>query len=87
MSLIPLQALLQAPLLALLLCLVVPLQALLSFVELNRTGLDKITKKFDKVASYHHMRETMGTRPIFVFERAVAAHPDSTPPDDMLEMV
>ncbi|APE44533.1 hypothetical protein BOO69_14750 [Sulfitobacter alexandrii] len=34
--------------------------------------------------TYHHMRETMGTRPIFVFERAVAAHPDSTPPDDML---
>lgn len=34
--------------------------------------------------TYHHMRETMTGREIYVFERAVAAHPDSTPPDDML---
>lgn len=34
--------------------------------------------------TYHHMRETMPGRDIFVFERAVAAHPDSTPADEML---
>lgn len=34
--------------------------------------------------TYHHMREVMPNRDIFVFERAVASHPDSTPPDDML---
>lgn len=33
--------------------------------------------------TYHHMRHIMGTRDIFVFERAVASHPDSTPPEDM----
>lgn len=32
--------------------------------------------------TYHHMRHIMGTRDIFVFERAIASHPDSTPPDD-----
>lgn len=34
--------------------------------------------------TYHHMIENMPDRDIFVFERAVASHPDSTPPDDML---
>ena len=34
--------------------------------------------------TYHHMREIMPDRQIFVFERAVASQPDSTPPDDML---
>lgn len=34
--------------------------------------------------TYHHMRETLTGRDIYVFERAVASHPDSTPPDDML---
>ncbi len=34
--------------------------------------------------TYHHMVETLTGRDIFVFERAVASHPDSTPPDDML---
>ena len=32
--------------------------------------------------TYHHMAETMPDRDIYVFERAVASHPDSTPPDD-----
>lgn len=32
--------------------------------------------------TYHHLRETIKNRDIFVFERAVASHPDSTPPDD-----
>ena len=34
--------------------------------------------------TYHHMLEIMPGRDIYVFERAVASHPDSTPPDDML---
>jgi hypothetical protein len=34
--------------------------------------------------TYHHMRHIMPTRDIYVFERAVASHPDSTPPDDMV---
>ena len=34
--------------------------------------------------TYHHMREKISGRDIYVFERAVASHPDSTPPDDML---
>ena len=34
--------------------------------------------------TYHHMREIMAGRDIYVFERAVASHPDSTPADDML---
>ncbi|MBW4707141.1 class I SAM-dependent methyltransferase [Roseobacter sp. YSTF-M11] len=32
--------------------------------------------------TYHHMCEIMPDRDIYVFERAVASHPDSTPPDD-----
>lgn len=32
--------------------------------------------------TYHHMCEIMPERDIFVFERAIASHPDSTPPDD-----
>ncbi|QJF52552.1 class I SAM-dependent methyltransferase [Roseobacter ponti] len=32
--------------------------------------------------TYHHMCEIMPGRDIFVFERAIASHPDSTPPDD-----
>ncbi|MCV6585954.1 MAG: class I SAM-dependent methyltransferase [Marinibacterium sp.] len=32
--------------------------------------------------TYHHMRENMAGRDIYVFERAVASHPDSTPPED-----
>ena len=32
--------------------------------------------------TYHHMRHIMPDRDIYVFERAVASHPDSTPPDD-----
>jgi hypothetical protein len=34
--------------------------------------------------TYHHMVENMPERDIFVFERAVASNPDSTPPDDRL---
>jgi len=34
--------------------------------------------------TYHHMVEIMPGRDIYVFERAVASHPESTPPDDML---
>ncbi|MBM2293130.1 hypothetical protein JQX09_13325 [Sulfitobacter pseudonitzschiae] len=34
--------------------------------------------------TYHHMRKVLDPREIYVFERAVASHPDSTPPDDML---
>ena len=29
--------------------------------------------------TYHHMRETIAGREIYVFERAIASHPDSTP--------
>lgn len=32
--------------------------------------------------TYHHMVEIMPSRDIYVFERAVASHPDSTPPED-----
>ncbi|TNF60572.1 MAG: hypothetical protein EP307_08325 [Rhodobacteraceae bacterium] len=32
--------------------------------------------------TYHHMRARISGRDIYVFERAIAAHPDSTPPDD-----
>jgi hypothetical protein len=32
--------------------------------------------------TYHHMCEIMPEREIFVFERAIASHPDSTPPED-----
>jgi hypothetical protein len=34
--------------------------------------------------TYDHMRKVLAPRDIYVFERAVASHPDSTPPDDML---
>ncbi|MGC1496974.1 MAG: class I SAM-dependent methyltransferase [Sulfitobacter sp.] len=34
--------------------------------------------------TYHHMVEIMPGRDIFVFERAVASNPDSTPPEDRL---
>ncbi len=34
--------------------------------------------------TYHHMCEIMPSRDIHVFERAVASHPSSTPPDDHL---
>lgn len=34
--------------------------------------------------TYHHMVEIMPGREIYVFERAVASHPESTPPDEML---
>lgn len=33
--------------------------------------------------TYHHMRERIAGRDIYVFERAVASHPDSTPPEDL----
>lgn len=32
--------------------------------------------------TYHHMLQIMPDRDIYVFERAIASHPDSTPPDD-----
>jgi len=32
--------------------------------------------------TYHHMCHIMPGRDIFVFERAIASHPDSTPPDE-----
>ena len=32
--------------------------------------------------TYHHMCEIMPDRDIYVLERAVASHPDSTPPDN-----
>lgn len=32
--------------------------------------------------TYHHLRERITGRNIFVFERAIASHPDSTPPED-----
>ena len=32
--------------------------------------------------TYHHMREIMPERDIYVFERAIASHPDSTPPEN-----
>lgn len=34
--------------------------------------------------TYHHMRHILPNRDIYVFERAIASHPDSTPPDDMV---
>jgi hypothetical protein len=34
--------------------------------------------------TYDHLRKVLPGRDIHVFERAVASHPDSTPPDDML---
>ncbi|WP_420586326.1 class I SAM-dependent methyltransferase [Ruegeria sp.] len=32
--------------------------------------------------TYHHMVQYVKNRPVYVFERAVASHPDSTPPED-----
>lgn len=32
--------------------------------------------------TYHHLRARISVRDIFVFERAIASHPDSTPPAD-----
>ncbi|MBO9444222.1 class I SAM-dependent methyltransferase [Ruegeria sp. R14_0] len=32
--------------------------------------------------TYHHMVQYIDERPVYVFERAVASHPDSTPPED-----
>ena len=32
--------------------------------------------------TYHHMIQSISNRPVYVFERAVASHPDSTPPAD-----
>lgn len=32
--------------------------------------------------TYHHMCKIMPEREIYVFERAIASHPDSTPPDE-----
>ncbi len=32
--------------------------------------------------TYHHMIRHIQDRPVYVFERAVASHPDSTPPED-----
>ncbi|MEM9966754.1 MAG: class I SAM-dependent methyltransferase [Pseudomonadota bacterium] len=34
--------------------------------------------------TYHHMVDIMPNRDIYVFERAVASHPESTPPQDRL---
>ncbi len=36
--------------------------------------------------TYHHMVEIMPGRDVYVFERAIASHPKSTPPDEMLIM-
>ena len=33
--------------------------------------------------TYHHLRQTVSGRDIFVFERAIAAHPESIPPDPL----
>lgn len=32
--------------------------------------------------TYHHMREKIAGRDIYVFERAIASHPDSTPAEE-----
>ena len=34
--------------------------------------------------TYHHIAHHVTDRPVYVFERAVASHPDSTPPDEAL---
>jgi hypothetical protein len=34
--------------------------------------------------TYHHMRENIAGRDVYVFERAVASHPDSTPAEEFL---
>ncbi|MDE4098277.1 class I SAM-dependent methyltransferase [Phaeobacter gallaeciensis] len=33
--------------------------------------------------TYHHMKHNITGRDIYVFERAVASHPDSTPPEEL----
>ena len=33
--------------------------------------------------TYHHMKHNVSGRDIYVFERAVASHPDSTPPEEL----
>lgn len=33
--------------------------------------------------TYHHMRENIQGRDLYVFERAVASHPDSTPTEEL----
>jgi len=33
--------------------------------------------------TYHHMNERISGRDIYVFERAIASHPDSTPPENL----
>ncbi len=33
--------------------------------------------------TYHHLRNRVSGRDIYVFERAVASHPDSTPPKEL----
>ena len=33
--------------------------------------------------TYHHMRERISGRDTYVFERAIASHPDSTPPEHL----
>jgi len=32
--------------------------------------------------TYHHLRARITNRDIYVFERAIGAHPESTPPED-----
>lgn len=34
--------------------------------------------------TYDHLSKTITDREIYVFERAIASHPDSTPPDDKI---
>ena len=34
--------------------------------------------------TYHHMIQHIQDRPVYVFERTVASHPDSTPPCDLV---
>lgn len=34
--------------------------------------------------TYHHMVQYIQNRLVYVFERAVASHPDSTPPEDLV---
>ena len=33
--------------------------------------------------TYHHMKHNIKDRDLYVFERAVASHPDSTPPEEL----
>lgn len=36
--------------------------------------------------TYHHLRERLPQREIHVFDREIASHPDSTPPDNLIEL-